>query len=47
MEYNQMVKQKIDIKLMNKMLDNHFNAMKEYNQNDYNELIEIFNKFKK
>ena len=47
MEYNQMVKQKIDIKLMDKMLDNHFNAMKEYNQNDYNELIEIFNKFKK
>ncbi|MCD4747170.1 MAG: AIPR family protein [Bacteroidales bacterium] len=46
LEYNQMVKQKVDIDLMNKVLNNHFESMKEYNSEDYNELRNIYNKFK-
>ena len=42
-EYNLIVKQKIDIDIMNKVLDNHIKALKEYNESDYTKLVHIFN----
>ena len=42
LEYNVIIKQKIDLDIMNKVLDRHIQALKEYNEADYNELMRIF-----
>ena len=43
LEYNVIIKQKIDIDIMNEVLDNHIRAMEEYNESDYTKLVSIFN----
>ena len=42
-EYNLIVKQKIDIIIMNDVLSDHIKALEEYNKPDYNKLVNIFN----
>lgn len=42
-EYNFIVKQQIDLDLMDEILDDHFQNMKEYNPDDYKDLMEILN----
>lgn len=41
LEYNVIIKQKIDLDIMNEVLENHFRALKEYNQSDYHKLMGI------
>lgn len=47
LEYNQMVKHKIDLEIMERVLKNHFDSMKEYNSDRYKELINILQRFEK
>lgn len=47
MEYNQMIKQKIDIDIMSNVLKKHFDSMQEYNENAFSKLNSIFKKFNK
>lgn len=42
-EYNVIIKQKIDIDIMNYVLKNHIGALQEYNESDYNKLLGILN----
>ncbi len=44
MEYNVIIKQKIDLDIMNEILDNHIQALKEYNEAEHKKLMDIFNK---
>ncbi len=46
LEYNQIIKQKIDLKLMESALDSHLQSLEEYNNSDYVALMEIFQKNK-
>jgi hypothetical protein len=41
MEYNVIIKQKIDLDIMDEVLEKHINALREYNQSDYAKLMEI------
>ena len=45
--YNHMIKQKVDILIMEKKLNKHLDSLKEYNESDYNELNDIFERIKK
>lgn len=47
LEYNQMVKKEIDLDIMDKVLTEHFNNMRDYNPESYSELQNIFEKFNK
>ena len=42
LEYNQMIKQKINYRIMNAELDKHLNSMKEYNKEEYDKLEKVF-----
>lgn len=46
LEYNQIIKQKIDLKLMESALNSHLNSLEEYNNEDFNRLVDIFEKNK-
>jgi hypothetical protein len=46
LEYNQIIKQKIDLDLMDLSLNSHLQSLEEYNNGDYLRLIEIFEKNK-
>tara|TARA_R110002033_G_scaffold169394_1_gene210107 strand:+ start:1170 stop:2963 length:1794 start_codon:yes stop_codon:yes gene_type:complete len=46
LEYNQIIKQKIDLKLMESVLNSHINSLEEYNNDDFKKLNEIFEKNK-
>lgn len=46
LEYNQIIKQKIDLKLMESVLNGHLNSLEEYNNDDFKKLNEIFEKNK-
>lgn len=41
-EYNQIIKQKIDLGLMDTVLNQHLESLEEYNTDDYKKLMEIF-----
>lgn len=42
LEYNQIIKQKIDLGLMDSVLNQHLESLEEYNTEDYKKLMEIF-----
>lgn len=42
MEYNVIIKQKIDLDIMNEVLDKHIQALQEYNVTEHDRLTEIF-----
>lgn len=46
LEYNQIIKQKIDLNLLDLALNSHLQSLKEYNNGDYIRLMEIFEKNK-
>lgn len=46
LEYNQIIKQKIDLKLMESVLNSHINSLEEYNNDDFKKLNKIFEKNK-
>ena len=41
LEYNAIIKQKIDLDIMNDVLEKHIQALREYNSSDYEKLMEI------
>lgn len=45
LEYNQMIKQKVDVKIMEEVLEKHLQTMKEYIRKEYSKLDAIFKKF--
>lgn len=46
LEYNHIIKQKIDLNIMNKELDKHLEALEDYNLAEYEKLMAIFKKIK-
>lgn len=42
LEYNQMIKQKIDQNILDNILETHMNSLEEYSEDEYNKLMNIF-----
>lgn len=46
LEYNQMIKKEIDINIMNLVLNEHLEGLKEHNKQEYYKLLDIFENIK-